>query len=449
MNIEQAYQDSLDFIYSFIENSVTHQHPPSLIETDLSRMTRLLEKLGQPHKDFPSVHVAGSKGKGSVSVFCATSLQAAGYKVGLFTSPHLQDFEERIQIDRVPIPRDRLVALIDEIKPHVTSIPGLNTFEITTVLSFLYFSREEVEIAVIEVGLGGRLDATNVITPKVSIISALFLEHTKILGETLPEIAFEKGGIIKQNVPVVLSPQRDDALAVISDIAKNKRAPLILVGKDYEFKRKEASLDHQLFSIKSKNPAETKDFKIGLLGRYQIENATAAYAALQVLRKQGVKIPETAIIEGFESTIWPARFEILSVDPPIVIDSAHTPDSARKLMQAVNEYFPKMPIILVLGVSEDKNISGIIEELLPNTIQIFCTQSTHPRAIDANTLLEFTVSYGVPVKVCIPVGDALQEARLIGGNRAVVLVTGSIFVAATARIAWFESLGIRWRKDDG
>lgn len=449
MNIDQDYQDSLDYIYSFIDNSVTHQHPPSLQETDLSRMRNLLSALNDPHEDFPSVHVAGSKGKGSVSALCATVLQAAGYKVGLFTSPHLQDFEERIQINRISIDRERFVELVDEIKPFVSNIPGLNTFEITTALSFLYFSKEEVDIAVVEVGLGGRLDATNLITPQVSIITALFLEHTTILGNTLAEIAFEKAGIIKEGVPVVLSPQEKEALGVVEEIAGKKQAPLILVGKDYDYELKKRSYDGQIFSIRAENTNENKDFEIGLLGQYQIENATAAYAALDVLRKKGFNVTETAIKEGFLSTKWPARFEILRIDPPVVVDSAHNPDSARYIRRAMEEYFPGLPLVLVLGVSEDKNISGIIEELLPNTIQIICTQSTHPRAMDAKRLMEYTQSYGVPVKICNPVGEALLEAQKIGENQAVVLVTGSIFVAATARIAWFESLEVRWRKDVG
>lgn len=439
MNIDQHYQNSLDYIYSFIDNSLTHQRHPTLQEADLSRMAALMNALGDPHNDFPSIHVAGSKGKGSVSVLCATVLQSAGYKVGLYTSPHLQDFEERIQIDRNPMDRETLSCLVDEIKPYVKSIPGLNTFEITTALSFLYFSREKVDIAVIEVGLGGRLDATNLITPRVSIITSLYLEHTKILGATLSQIAFEKAGIIKQGIPVVLSPQKEEALIAVKEIAAQRQAPLIQIGKDYLYKLHKASYKGQSFSIRSVNSSNTIELEIGLLGNYQVENATAAYAALKLLQKQGFDISEADIHEGFALTKWPARFEILRINPSVVVDSAHNPDSARKINQAMEEYFPNQSLVLVLGVSEDKNVSGIIKELLPNTIQIICTQSAHPRAMDAYKLMELSTPFGVPVKVCNPVGDALREAQSIAGDQAVVLVTGSIFVAATARIAWFES----------
>jgi dihydrofolate synthase/folylpolyglutamate synthase len=403
-------------------------------------MYTLMQSLDNPQNDYPSIHVAGSKGKGSVSAFCATALQTEGYKVGLYTSPHLRDFEERIQINDEPISRSDLVEFVDEIKPYVSAIPRLNTFEITTAIAFWYFSRKGVDIAVIEVGLGGRLDATNVITPKVSVITALFLEHTNILGETIAEIAYEKAGIIKPGVPVVASPLRAEARKTVENIAANKKAILIKMGSDYTFKKSKSSLDQQTFTLNSLKTGEAVSLDIRLLGQHQVENAATAYVALQQARKQGVPISEKAIHDGFAFTEWPARFEILRQDPPVVVDSAHNPDSARRLRQTIEEYFPNRPIVIIFGVSEDKNILGMVKELLPGTTQFICTQSTHPRAMGANALMNLVKAFGIPVIALDDVGKALEYALEIGRENAIVLVTGSIFVAATARIAWFENL---------
>ncbi|MCK5342852.1 MAG: bifunctional folylpolyglutamate synthase/dihydrofolate synthase, partial [Candidatus Heimdallarchaeota archaeon] len=196
-------------------------------------MVKFMDILGSPHKTFPSIHIAGSKGKGSVSAFCASVLQTAGYKVGLYTSPHLKDFEERVQVNQIPIPRGTLADLVEEIKSAVESVPKLTTFEIMTGLAFSYFARQKVDIAVIEVGLGGRLDATNIITPLVSVITSLYLDHISILGDTLEEIAAEKGGIIKPGIPVVCAPQEDEAIEVITGIARNNDAVLIQIQKEY------------------------------------------------------------------------------------------------------------------------------------------------------------------------------------------------------------------------
>jgi dihydrofolate synthase/folylpolyglutamate synthase len=440
MGIEQNYQDTLDYIYSFVDNSLTHRADLTLKDSDLSRMQALMLSLGNPQDHYPSVHVAGSKGKGSVSAFCATVLQENGYRVGLYTSPHLRDFEERIQVNWEPISKKDLVTYVEELKPSIARIPRLNTFEIATAIAFLYFSRQKVDIAVVEVGLGGRLDATNVITPKVSAITALYLEHTKILGNTIGQIAAEKGGIIKHGVPVVISPQEDEARQVIEKIAAEREAPLIEVGVDYIFESLDTTLDSQSFKITSNEPNNFTVLEIGLLGQHQVENASTAYVALQQLRHQGFHIGEEAVIEGFLKTEWPARFEILRQNPPLIIDSAHNPDSAKKLRKTLDEFFPSRPLIIIFGVSEDKNITGMIEALISGTDLIICSQSTHPRSMDAKKLSEMVKPFGVPFMTIYDTGEALREAVELAGNDAVILVTGSIFVAATARIAWLEKL---------
>ena len=443
-NIETKYQQALDYIYSFVDYSRTHQANLSPENFDLDRMREFAVALGNPQEDFKSIHIAGSKGKGSTAAFCAAALQEAGYRVGLYTSPHLKDFEERIQINRQNIPRSDLVKLVEEIKPHVAAIPNLTTFEISTGLGFLYFAQQEVDIAVVEVGLGGRLDATNVITPNVSVITALYLDHTTILGDTLEEIAAEKAGIIKPGIPVVLAPQKEEARRVVSEIAKERGALLTLVGEDYLYERQSVSLAGQTFRIATspaglaKNPPQ---LTIKLLGEFQVENAATAYAALQAAKEAGIAIPEIAISNGFAKTDWAARFEIMRRDPPVILDSAHNPAATIKLQQTVEEFFTGKPLVLVFGISEDKQLEGMFSALLPHTNHLICTQAAHPRAMDAEELWEAARPFGVPGEAIPDVAEALWKALEIAGEDALVLVTGSIFVAASARIAWQEKFG--------
>ncbi|TES90646.1 MAG: bifunctional folylpolyglutamate synthase/dihydrofolate synthase, partial [Anaerolineales bacterium] len=226
---QHAYQDALDYLYQFIDYSRTHQQNIAPENFDLNRTRVLVEALGNPHQSYPSIHIAGTKGKGSVAVFCAAALQAGGYKAGLYTSPHLKDFTERIQINTEPISQDAFVTLVEEIKPFVAEIPDLTSYEIQTALAFWHFSRQEVDIAVVEVGLGGRLDSTNIITPLVSVITSISLDHTFVLGDTIPEIAAEKGGIIKPGVPVVSAPQVAEALQTLQEIVREQQSPFTLV----------------------------------------------------------------------------------------------------------------------------------------------------------------------------------------------------------------------------
>jgi dihydrofolate synthase / folylpolyglutamate synthase len=431
------YQQALDYIYSFVDFSRTHQDNLSPENFDLTRMVRLMEILGSPQDDFPSIHIAGSKGKGSVSAFCASVLQAAGYKVALYTSPHLKDFEERIQVNQVPIPRDILVDIVEEIKPAVASITGLTTFEIMTGLAFLFFAREKVDLAVIEVGLGGRLDATNIIKPEVAVITSLYLDHVSILGDTLDKIAAEKGGIIKPGVPVICAPQEKIALSVLKEIAARNKADLIQVELDYPYEILSKTLDGQKFNLKVSEQTE-EVFQIPLLGDFQVINAVTAYAALDALRTKGFPIENSAIKKGFKEVNWPARFEILRRQPPLIVDSAHNPASMGKLRDTIAEYFPDLPLILVFGISEDKQLDGMYQEILPRTSYLICTQADHPRAMDPFALLNRAESYDC-LKEAIPiVGNALTRALSLAGNEKLVVIAGSIFVAASARIAWFE-----------
>jgi dihydrofolate synthase/folylpolyglutamate synthase len=365
---------------------------------------------------------------------------AAGYKTGLYTSPHLHDYAERIQINGSPIPHDDLIRLVEENKPVFESIAELTTFEITTSLGFLYFQKQNVEAAVLEVGLGGRLDATNVVLPSVTVVTSLSYDHTALLGNTLAEIAGEKAGIIKPGIPVVVSPQEQEAIEVIKRIAAERSAPLIQMGKDYLFEPGTHTLKEQRLKIwqlrKNQSDGKAAHLSIPLLGRHQVQNAATAYAALRTFSNAALPLSDQAIRDGFAKTNWPGRFEILQAQPPVVIDCAHNRDSAAKVRQTLQEYFPDRRSILVFGASEDKDIAGMFAELAPVTQRVIATKSFHPRAIDPEKLEEIARTYGLPVEIVPDVPEALEEALQALADDTLVLVTGSIFIAAGAREAW-------------
>ena len=301
--LDTAYQLALDYLYSFVDYSLTRNLRYTPDKFNLDRIFELLDRLGNPHKQYPILHVAGTKGKGSIAALMASSLRAAGYRTGLYTSPHLQDYTERIQIDGLQIPRADFVSLLEEMKPHVARIASLTTFELTTTLGFLYFARQQVGAAVIEVGLGGRLDATNVVDPVVSVISSLSYDHMAVLGNTLAAIATEKAGIIKPGRPVVLAPQKDEARQVVEQIALERGSKLTEVGRDIFFGADKHSLDGQSFFIWQPDEQSRMDaylesggrtswqpaiLTIPLLGFHQVENAATAYTTLKVANTAGL-----------------------------------------------------------------------------------------------------------------------------------------------------------------
>ena len=440
MDIETQYQATLEYLYGFVDYSLTRVSRLAAAKFDLERMRSFLEYLGHPERAYPILHIAGTKGKGSVAALCASALQAGGYRVGLYTSPHLQDYAERIQVDGQPIPHAGLLLLVDEIRPYLDQGTELTTFEITTALAFLYFARQGATAVVAEVGLGGRLDATNVALPKVSVITSLSYDHMAILGDTLAKIAGEKAGIIKPQVPVVSAPQQAEAQQVVEQVAAQHLAPLVQVGRDYLFEALDHSLDGQRLRVWAAAGGEAVDLFIPLLGAHQVENAAVAYAALQVAKTQGLPLSQQAIQQGFAAASWPGRFEILSRRPPLVIDSAHNRDSAQKLRQALDDYFPGWPVVLLFGASEDKDIAGMFDILLPRVQQVIVTRSFHPRAIDPARLVEWVQGYGRPVQVIDAVEAALPQALHLAGDSALVLATGSIFVAAAVRDSWYNGL---------
>ncbi|HEX9839174.1 MAG TPA: folylpolyglutamate synthase/dihydrofolate synthase family protein [Anaerolineales bacterium] len=432
-DIEIAYNKTLDYLYSFVDYSLKHISELAKAEFNLDRMFALMEELGNPHTKYSIMHVAGTKGKGSVCALCASALQAAGYKTGLYTSPHLLDYTERIQINGEPIAHEQLVELVEEIKPTVAKIPKLTTFEITTAIGFLACAKKNVDAAVFEVGLGGRLDATNVVTPKVSVITSLSYDHMAVLGDTLAEIAGEKAGIIKEGIPVVSSPQKEEALQVLERVAKEKKSPFILVGKDVKFERLTSSLDGQSLHITDDLRPSTLDVQLPLLGLNQIENAATAYVALKT---SGLEISDEAIKKGFAEVNWPARFQVVRREPPVVIDSAHNRDSALHLRETLDENFPDRPVIMVFCALEDKDIPGMLEELEPRLERVVATRADHPRAPAAEWIAEQVRKVGIPVETVTPVASALERALELAGEQKLVLSTGSVAFAGEISAAW-------------
>ena len=446
--IEKRYQESLDYLYRFIDYSLKRNFRYTAEKFNLDRMYRLMQILGDPQKDYPIVHIAGTKGKGSVASFCASVLSEQGYRIGLFTSPHMIEFTERIRINGQEISKGDLVDLVDAIKPAVQEVPQITTFELTTALAFLYFSRAKVDSAVIEVGLGGRLDATNIVDPLVAVITSISYDHVNILGNTLSEIAGEKGGIIKPDRPVVIAPQKKEARLKLEEIARERNAPIIRVGRDYLYAADSHNFDGQSFFVWTPEEQPLVDeyiesagrdlwsplrLRIPLLGFHQIENAATAYATLKTIEKFGINIGQEAYRKGFANVHWQGRMEILQRHPIVLVDSAHNRYSALRLRQALDDYFPGYPVIMVFGASEDKDIDGMYQELLPRVRRVIATQSIHPRAMDAEELVHLAHRFGRSAIAIKPIENALSRALDEAGDEAIVLVTGSVFVAAAAK----------------
>jgi dihydrofolate synthase/folylpolyglutamate synthase len=443
-SIEDAYRQALEYLYSFVDFSMQKAETYSPARFRLERMEELNASLGYPTGEFPSIHVAGTKGKGSVCVLCANALHQSGYKVGLYTSPHLDDYAERIQINGEFISHSDLVDMVENIKPYVATIPELTTFEITTALAFAYFQQQRVDAAVIEVGLGGRLDATNVVRPILSVITSISYDHTHLLGNTLAQITAEKAGIIKPGIPVVSSPQAEEAGLVIAQVAHERGSQLFIVGRDIPFKEESHSLEGQTFSVwMDGNHNEPINLSIPFLGTHQVVNAATAYGALRIFDKSGLPIKQEAIQKGFSTAFWPGRFEIIQKSPPVILDCAHNRDSALKLRQTLDEYYPGKPVTMVFGASEDKDIEGMLLELMPRVEKLITVKSFHPRAIEPEKLVKMAEPYGHPALCVDHIPDAMELSLTLAGAKGLVLVTGSIFVVAEARKFWEKRANIR------
>lgn len=432
----------------------------------LDRMRQLLTRLGNPDAGLPIVHVAGTKGKGSTSALVSSILHAAGYEVGLFSSPHLERIEERFAINGQPCSADELVSLVDQLKPVVKAMDEEATrtedselsptyFELTTAIALMYFAQRRVDAAVLEVGLGGRLDSTNVCQPAVTIITSISFDHTKQLGNTLAKIAGEKAGIIKPGVPVLCGPLQDEPRQVITDIAKQHGCRMFEAGRDFRHNyHPPTELDRQAtvgrldFTGKFVDEkVELTDLPLKLLGEHQAANAALAVSTCIELRRQGWSISTDAIRLGLAELALPARIEVLGLQPTVVLDVAHNVASAEALVDVLSTSFAADERILVLATSKDKDVPGIVRVLLPHFDRILATEyQNNPRAVPCEQLCEIIAeetkdeeSLGsLPqVEAYANALDAWNRAQQLANQakekQPLICVTGSFFIAAELR----------------
>ncbi len=381
------------------------------------------------------MHVTGTKGKGSTAAMIASILTSSGYKTGLYTSPHLLSATERIMVDGKPICESDFAALAERLKPDIDAVNEtgedgqLTTFEILTAMGFVHYRDIRADYQVIEVGLGGRLDATNVVRPEVCVITSISYDHMDVLGNTLAQIASEKAGIIKAGADVISAPQSPEPMPVIEKVCREKGVRLIVGGRDVTWRRTGFTAESQGFDIKGPG-WEYRDLKIPLLGEYQMENAASAVAAAECLKARGARISEASLRRGLASTHWPGRLQILRRRPWLVIDGAHNAYSMQRLMEALRQYFNFDRLVLIYGASGDKQISGMVAELAPKADEVILTAAHHPRAAPIEIMRNEFAKYGMKTAIRQEVCEAVKLALEEASPRDLICATGSIFMIA-------------------
>lgn len=432
------YQQAIDYINGYTDyEKVGMPHDPAFY--DLRRVDELLSLLGNPHQKATPIHVTGTNGKGSVAVMVASSLTAAGYRTGLYTSPHFHTWRERIRVDGELISEEELARLVTELRPHLEEVNSraiygqLTTFEFLTVLAFAYFGQKGARFQVMEVGLGGQFDATSVITPLVEIITPISLDHTDVLGGTIAEIAAEKCGIIKPDSLVVTAPQPPEAAEVIQKTCRERRARLLDVGKDITWQGLGWALDGQRLRVQGRK--DSYELFLPLLGEHQQVNAATAVAALEVIADKGFDVSRQKLAKGFEQVSWPGRFQVLRRRPLLVVDGGHNIDAARSLTRSIRQYLDYEHAILVMGTSQDKDIASLVTELAPLFDQVIVTRSQHPRALAPAVLAAEFTRQGVKNQVVSDVPSALSLSLALAGDKDLVCVAGSLFVVGEAMAA--------------
>lgn len=420
------YRQTIDYLYNTLP--MFSRMGSAAFKKDLTNTLLLCNTLGNPHKKFKSIHVGGTNGKGSVSHMLAAILQTAGYKTGLYTSPHLYDFRERIKINGKMVPEKFVIDFVDQMKPAMEEIQP-SFFEITVAMAFEYFAREKVDIAVVEVGLGGRLDSTNVIRPELSVITNIGWDHMNLLGNTLEEIAFEKAGIIKEGIPVVIGEEKTETAFVFKDIAYKKQAPIYFA--DQNFSIREYQLPDTSIRVSVEDPnAGIMEYESDLPGIYQTKNMLTVLQSVELLKKWNIlqQHVRTGLKKTRELTGLQGRWETIRKEPRIVLEVAHNKEGIQQMLQHL-ENTRYNELHLVMGMVKDKDAEAVLEGL-PKNVKYYFTQAHIPRALDAAALQAKALNFSLEGDCFDNVNAALREALSRAEKTDLVVVCGSIFLVA-------------------
>ena len=444
-----TFDQALDKIYSYVDYSMTHAKDISGSVFSLDAITQLLKNMKDPQKNFAVIHVAGTKGKGSVCAMLASALQNAGFRTGLYTSPHLIRFNERIIVDGKMINDADVIRLTNQLSEIIDSMPAhVSSFELMTAMAFRYFSEQKVDIAIVETGLGGRLDATNVVTPILSVITSVSYDHTGFLGNTIEKIAAEKAGIIKPGIPVICAFQPYvGAKKVIEAFAQHCKSPWINVPDRFHYinrhlpesgdgmliwRVEDQKLMEKWCGEESHTGWEPREIRLPLRGLHQMQNAAVVYAVLNKMRSH-FKIDMDKAVDGIGETFWPCRFETIAESPVLIVDGAHNSDSIEKLASAIDRFCSPKAVKCIFGASEDKDQRAMIRKLSPHVDEFIMTKSIHPRAADPKVLCGLASEAGRKNRRT----DSLEEAYSIYESEkdpdTVYIAAGSLFAAGGIR----------------
>ncbi len=437
----RSYQQAIDYLFKRTDYEKEEALRYNVTTFSLERMKKLLSLLGDPHRKIPTVHIAGTKGKGSTATMLAKMLEANNYKVGLYTSPHVLHLHERISVDSEMVSESEMRGLLNRVYTPVEKMSKTDPptfFEIMTALAFMHFTDNQVDIAIIETGLGGRLDSTNVIKPAVIGITSLSIDHQQQLGETIDSIAMEKAGVLKRGVPVVTVQQEPAAMSVLRSTAVALKAPLSVTGSDIDFSHRfETSREHGPHTRVCLTTPTSKfeHLRVPLHGKHQAINCGLALAVLDKLKSAGFEIDNEKASEGLQKVSLPGRMEMISHDPRIMIDAAHNSASIRALIHAIGQNIPYDSMVVIFGCNNDKDIMGMLQELQYGADKVIFTRSSSAKAVSPEDLAEmYTELCGKMCQSAPSLGPALQLAKSAISKEDLICITGSFYLIGQAKM---------------
>ena len=422
---ETAYQESVNHLYGLQKYG---------IKFGLSKTTNLLKSFGNPHKGRQYIHIAGTNGKGSVAAFIASILKETGLKVGLYSSPHLIRFTERFKINGEEISQNKAMELIEELRTAFSPEEPPTFFEATTAMALIYFARENTDLSIMEVGMGGRLDATNIITPLVSGITNIAMEHQDFLGKRLLDIAKEKAGIIKEGVDVITAVTQSSVIRAFETIARDKGAPLWRVGKEIRYRTTASGFHYSGLGLR------LRGLRLGLTGMIQSRNAAVALGMIERLEEKGITPSEAEIRKGLRNTAWPGRMHIVGTSPTILLDGGHNPAALRALAHSIRNGFKYRRLVLVIGIMADKEINQMMRAIVPLADYLICTRPVYSRAAEPDILMAKAASFGKPGEIAPFLTDALTRAKEMADPRDLIVVCGSLFTVGEALTYFFPEV---------